>query len=206
MSVSAHPNYRPHIVGIGGTANPKSSTERVLNVALQAIERAGGRVTLCGGAKLAALPMYTPGETARTPEQIHFIECIKSADGVLIATPAYHGGISGVIKNAIDLIEDLRDDARPYLHDRAIGCIVTAAGWQGSGTALASLRSIVHALRGWPTPLGVTVNSLEPLFDADGTCIDPKLVERLDALAAQVVQFCVAFRGLRHTSAAQATS
>ena len=31
-------------------------------------------------------------------------------------------------------------------------------------TTMQSLRSVVHALRGWPTPLGVAVNSTEATF------------------------------------------
>ncbi len=58
------------------------------------------------------------------------------------------------MKNAIDLLEDLRGDSRVYLDGRAVGCIVTAAGWQGCNTTLGAMRGIVHALRGWPTPLG----------------------------------------------------
>ena len=77
-----------------------------------------------------------------------------------------HGGPSGLIKNALDHLEELRDDERPYLDGRAIGCIVCAAGWQATATTLASLRSTVHALRGWPTPLGVTINST-PVGDVD---------------------------------------
>ena len=83
------------------------------------------------------------------------------ADAVIIATPGYHGGMSGLVKNAIDHLEALRDDERPYLDGRAVGVIVAAAGWQACGTTLVSVRSAVHALRGWPTPFGVTVNSAE---------------------------------------------
>jgi len=57
----------------------------------------------------------------------------------------YHGSLSGLIKNALDSLEPLRDDVRPYLDGRAVGCIVVADGWQACGSALASLRGIVHA-------------------------------------------------------------
>ena len=125
----------------------------------------------------------------RTDAQREFIDAVRAADGLLLATPAYHAGMSGLVKNAIDLLEDLRDDARPYLHDRAVGCIVTAHGWQGAGTTLTSVRTIVHALRGWPTPLAVTMNTAERLFNEQGECIDEKVRTQLAMLAAQVVQF-----------------
>jgi FMN reductase len=40
-----------------------------------------------------------------------------------------------------------------------VGHIVTSAGRQGCETILGSMRSIPHALRAWPTRLGVTVNT-----------------------------------------------
>jgi FMN reductase len=69
-----------------------------------------------------------------------------------------------------------------------VGCIVTAAGWQGCNTTLGALRSIVHALRGWPTPLGVTLNTAGVrLFDPQGQCLDSQVEASLRLLAEQVV-------------------
>jgi FMN reductase len=62
-------------------------------------------------------------------------------------------------------------------------------GWQGTVTALQALRTTVHALRGWPTPLGITLNSAQPVFNADGGLQDPETEERFAALADQVVSF-----------------
>jgi len=180
---------RPFIVGIGGTTKPNSSTERVLSVALKSAEALGARTHLFGGPFLAGLPIYAPENPERTEAQRDLVEMVRQADGVLIATPAYHAGISGMIKNAIDLLEDLRADERPYLDGRAIGIIVTAYGWQGGGTTLISVRTIIHALRGWPTPLAVTLNTAEPLFDETGACTNEKAVAGLGLLAAQVVGF-----------------
>ncbi len=105
------------------------------------------------------------------------------------SAPGYHGGVSGLMKNALDHIEDLRTAPTAYLEGRAVGCIVTAAGWQATGTTLAALRSIVHALRGWPTPLGVTINTAEAVFSAAGECLDLKVRDQLQLVAAQVVTF-----------------
>lgn len=183
-----------NIVGIGGTTKPGSSTERALANALHACEALGARATLFGGAALAALPMYSPEDQTRSQAQRDFIQAVKDADGIILATPAYHAGMSGLMKNAVDLLEDLRGDSRPYLHDRAVGCIVTAFGWQGAGTTLTSVRTIVHALRGWPTPLGITINTAERVFDENGACIDHRLQAQMSMLAAQVVGFADKFR------------
>jgi FMN reductase len=76
---------------------------------------------------------------------------------VISATAAYHTGISGMVKHALDHLEDLRTDERPYLDLRAVGSIITALGLQGGGATLTSARTIIHVLRGWPTPVGVTL-------------------------------------------------
>ncbi|HEY6644206.1 NAD(P)H-dependent oxidoreductase [Povalibacter sp.] len=180
---------KPHIVGIGGTTKPGSSTERALAATLQAAERIGAKTTLLAGPLLAKLPLYSPEDALRSEFQQQFVDIVRHADGLVLATPAYHAGISGLLKNAIDLLEDLRGDPRPYLHDRAVGCIVTAHGWQGAGTTLTSVRTIVHALRGWPTPLGITLNTAERLFDEAGNCLDEKVQVQFAMLAAQVVSF-----------------
>ncbi len=175
----------PLIVGLGGTTRADSSTERWLSSALEAAEHCGARVVRFSGPTLASLPLYSPEEPARNELQRQLVDTVRHADGLILATPAYHAGISGLLKNAIDLLEDLRDDVRPYLQDRAVGCIVTAHGLQGAGATLISVRTIVHALRGWPTPLGVTINTaqLPPGASADRT------LDQIALLSRQVVDF-----------------
>jgi len=179
---------QPLVVGIGGTTRVNSSTERALRIALDAAERSGARTVLLGVADLQ-LPMYAPEDPNRTPEAERLVGLVRDADGLIIASPGYHGGFSGLLKNAIDYIEDLRADTRPYLDGRAVGAIVCAYGWQATATTLVSIRSVIHALRGWPTPLGVAINSAENVWEADGELVDERVGQQLELLAAQVLQF-----------------
>jgi FMN reductase len=179
---------RPLIVGLGGTVRPGSSSERALVLALGAAEAAGARTALFGGAFLAGLPIYNPHAPFDGAEQARFLAAVSEADGVIVATPGYHGSISGVVKNALDSLEGLRDDRRPYFDGRAVGCIVSAAGAQAAGSTLASLRAIIHALRGWPTPFGATLGA-SGLFDETGALADPRDAWQLETVAQQVVQF-----------------
>lgn len=180
--------HRPYLVGLGGTTDPSSSSERALVAALAAAAEEGAETRLLTARELE-LPMYAPGNGERSDAARDFLAEIERCDGVFISTPAYHGSISGLLKNAIDYLEDLRDAERPYLDGRPVGCIVCAYGWQATGTALASLRGIVHALRGWPTPLGVAINSSGAVFDPDGGVADPEVATRLRLLAEQVTRF-----------------
>ncbi|TPG18835.1 FMN reductase [Sphingomonas koreensis] len=175
----------PLIVGIGGTTMPQSSTERALTAALAAAAQAGARTRLFGGAALARLPLYTPGVAERTTDEARLIASIREASGIVIASPGYHGSVSGLVKNAIDLIEETAGDARPYFDDMPVGLIATAYGWQATGSTIAALRSIVHALRGWPTPFAAAINSSTCSFGETG-CSDAATADAVARVGRQV--------------------
>ncbi|MGH3665918.1 MAG: NADPH-dependent FMN reductase [Egibacteraceae bacterium] len=179
----------PLIVGFGGTTREASSTEQLLRGALAACERAGGRTRLFDGPFLARLPHYGPERSVRVSEATELIDAIRSCQGVVIASPGYHGCMSGLVKNAIDYLEDLRDDPAPYLSGRAVGCLAAAGGWQAANAALMALRSAVHALRAWPTPLGAAMNTNTISIGDDGRVDDPHVSAQLESIGAQVVGF-----------------
>jgi FMN reductase len=178
----------PLVVGLGGTLRANSSTERALRHCLAAVERQGGRTKLYCGADIE-LPMYNPHEPARTPEAIQLIEALREADAVIVGSPGYHGGISGLVKNALDYIEDMRDDSRVYLDNKPWGCISCAYGWQAAVGTLDQLRAVGHALRAWPTPLGVAINSADQIWDEAGELVDATVTNQLNLLASQVLTF-----------------
>jgi FMN reductase len=182
-----------HIVAIGGTTRPGSSSEKVLRVSARAAQDAGARVTFITGSDLI-LPIYETRTSERDERAQHLVAQVRNADGILISSPGYHGGMSGLIKNAIDYLEDLNDDPRPYLHGRAVGCIASAYGWQASVTTLHQLRQVTHALRGWPTPLGGAINSQVTQFDDAGESTDSAAISNLHIIGSQVVKFARAFR------------
>lgn len=177
------------IVGVGGTARIDSSSERVVRHALDVARAQGAQVEMFDGPFVAALPLYVPGRTERSEDEARFVEAVRNCDGLIVGSPGYHGSLSGPIKNALDLLEDLARDAHPYLEGRAFGSIVTAFGWQACGTTLVTMRSIAHALRAWPTPFGAAVNASGPIFDEKGNCLDPKVAEQLDIVGHQVMEF-----------------
>src|SRR5579863_10338373 len=109
---------KPLVVGIGGTTRTVSSTDRALRLALQAAEDAGARTFLFGGAFLSHLPHFAPENRERNEQQRQFVEMVRKADGVIVASPGYHGGVSGLVKNALDLLEDLSEDDPCYLDGR----------------------------------------------------------------------------------------
>jgi FMN reductase len=176
------------VLGIGGTTRSNSSTELALRACLAAVRGFGVKTELCSGADLE-LPLYSPEDPGRSPSAQRLVELVRRCDGLIIASPGYHGSISGLVKNALDYTEDLRSDARIYFDGLPVGCIACAHGWQAASGTLTALRSVVHSLRGWPTPLGVAINTAETRFDGDGACTNAATAEHLKIMAAQVVDF-----------------
>jgi FMN reductase len=182
------PSFRPYIVGIGGTTRPGSSSEKALRYALSLAETQGADVELFDGGSIN-LPMYAPESPLRTEAAQELITALRRAQGVILSTPCYHGSVSGLVKNALDYTEDMARDAEPYLDGRAVGLIVCGHGWQSTGVVLSAFRSIVHALRGWPTPMGVAINTLVDRFDENGAGIAEQSERQMAIMVGQVLEF-----------------
>jgi FMN reductase len=176
------------VLGIGGTLRPGSSSEQALRIALSGAAERGAAAEILTARDLH-FPMYDPGNGPLDAAAERFINAVRRADGLIIATPGYHGGTSGLLKNALDYLQELAGDPTPYLDGKAVGCLVTASGWQAGGMTLSSLRATVHSLRGWPTPLGVVINSSDHPFGPDGSPADAKIAGQLTTLGMQVVSF-----------------
>ncbi|MFJ9823377.1 NADPH-dependent FMN reductase [Streptomyces sp. NPDC101160] len=183
------------VVGIGGSRRPGSRAERALRLVLDEAERLGAETRLVPGEELV-LPLLDPRADVRPAAAERLLAEVAAADGIVLASPVYHGAVSGLLKNALDHLEGLRDDERPYLSGRAVGSLAVGEGWQGAMTTLSALRDTVHALRGWNTPLGVAVNTTVTDITPDGGCTDPHVQAQLTAMARQVVEFATARRAL----------
>ena len=186
-------SFRPLIVGIGGTTKASSSPEKALIHALALAAAQGAKTELFDGASIH-LPMYAPESSHRSEDARKLIESLRQAHGVILSTPCYHGSVSGLLKNALDYVEDMSQDQHPYFDGRAVGLIVCGYGWQSTAITLSALRSIVHALRGWPTPMGVALNtaagaSAGKTFDETGMVVEETSARQLRTMVAQVVEF-----------------
>jgi FMN reductase len=160
-----------------------------VKVCAAAARAAGAEVDLIVSRQLM-FPIYDTETDARHFRAEYFVSAVRAADALIIASPGYHGAMSGMIKNALDHLEDTRNDDRIYLDGMPVGCVAVAYGWQATVSTLHNLRVAVHALRGWPSPLGATINaSSGQIFDASGACIDAGAQAQLQTVATQVVEF-----------------
>lgn len=177
------------VVGIGGTLRKNSTSLGALKRALAGAEVAGAEVELLDLRELR-LPMYEPGLALDEygPEVRRFVEEVRGADALIVSTGAYHGTLAGVTKNALDFIQFLARDERPYLDGRVVGLISTAGGDQAATNANGAMVHTVHALRGIVAPLMVAIPKSWQRSEG-GEITDDTYAARLDQLGALVVDY-----------------
>lgn len=90
------------ILAISGSLRTASSNTAVLRAASK-LAPEGVVITVYDG--LGNLPLFNPDlEGAEPPSVTGFRACLRASDGVLIASPEYAHGVTGVIKNALDWV------------------------------------------------------------------------------------------------------
>lgn len=183
------------VLGLGGSLRQPSESEVALRMALRGAEEAGAQTEIITAEGLN-LPLYPSPRMDEHPAVVHLLDAARRADGLILASPAYHGTMSGTLKNALDYLQFLAKDDPPYLDGRAIGVLSTGAGTQATVQTCNALRDVVHALRGWPTPIGVPIHGSKPIMATTGE-IEEKMATMLRAMGAQVVEFALAQRAWR---------
>ena len=185
-----------HIVGIGGTLRANSTSRWALEHALRAAEAAGATTELLDLNELR-LPMYEPDLPldAYGANVQRFVDAVRRADALIISTAGYHGSLAAPTKNALDLLEFLHYDERPYLDGRIVGLIATAGGDLAAVNSINAMVHIAHALRATVAPLFVPIGQSWKQFDDEGRITDPKIANRLDQLGRLVVDTAARFHG-----------
>ncbi len=129
------------------------------------------------------LPLYDGDleEGEGIPEAVqHLAAQIAQADAVVISTPEYNKGPSGVLKNALDWVS--RTSGTPWA-DKPVAVMSAAAGRAGGERAQMVLRSFLvpfqpRLLSGPELHLADCRNQ----FDADGRLISAPYTKTLQAL------------------------
>lgn len=157
-----------NVLGISGSLRKGSFNTSLLNLAVQ-VAPAGMTITI---ADISAFTVYDEDVYANGfPAAVAtFREQIKAADGLLIATPEYNYGMSGVIKNAIDWAS--RPPEQPFA-GKAIALMGASAGKLGTALAQQQLRQALVGLNGrLVSQPQVYVSGAMQAFDGDGNLND----------------------------------
>ncbi|MGH9165741.1 MAG: NADPH-dependent FMN reductase [Acidimicrobiales bacterium] len=177
--------HRLRIVGLGGSLRPGSSSLHALRASLAAASAAGATTELLD-LRLLDLPLYGSAKAEVPAGASRLAEAVAAADGLIWSSPLYHGTISASFKNALDWMQLLADADPPFLADRPVGLIATAAGTQGL-QAVNTMEFVVRALRGWTVPLVAPIARSYQAFSADGLPVEPAVADLLARLGREVV-------------------
>jgi NAD(P)H-dependent FMN reductase len=108
----------------------------------------------------------------------------------LLPKGEYHGGYSGALKNALDLM------GFEEFEGKMLGLVGVSGGTMGAFGALNNLRAVGRALHAWVIPEQASIPEAWKVFDASGRVQDGALEKRLKEVGRQVARFAYL-----HTSA-----
>ncbi len=161
---------------------------QALHLAIARVEALGAEVEVLD-LRSMALPFCDGGEGyPEHPDVAVLQNAVKQADGLILATPEYHGSVSGVIKNALDLM------SFDELSGKVAG-LISVLGGQPNSNALNELRLIMRWVHAWVIPEQIAIGQAWQAFEEDGTLKDEKLGERFDKFAQSLLTNTQKLRG-----------
>lgn len=168
------------IVGINGSLRPGSYSAMALEVAISRVQGLGVETEIIDLRKLS-LPFCNGGDDySDYPDVAKMQQTVKSAAGLILATPEYHGSVSGVMKNALDLM------SFEELSGKVAG-LISVLGGQSNSNALNDLRIILRWVHAWVIPEQIGLGQAWKVFNEEGEILDEKLSQRFDAFARSLV-------------------
>lgn len=126
------------------------------------------------------LPTYNPDEESPDHEGLReATEAVNWADSFILASPDYHGSMSGAMKNFLDFYwEEFAGKLFGYV----------CASHEKGMTVMEQMRTSVRQCYGWSLPYGVSVYG-EKDFNASGEVISGQVARRLRMLARDLVVY-----------------
>jgi chromate reductase len=141
------------ILGLSGSLRSHSYCTAVLKT-IQESALTGVELTIHS---LADIPLYNQDEDGdRSPASIKALrEAIRQSDGIIMISPEYNHGMSGVLKNALDWA------SRPYgassLAGKPVLTMTTSPAFTGGVRAQTQMNETLLSIQAWPVPRAQTV-------------------------------------------------
>lgn len=177
------------IVGIAGSLRSDSYSQMALKIIAQKVQALGAEVEILDLRQMDLPFCHGGDEYPHHPDVKRLQDTFKNADGLILVSPEYHGSISGVLKNALDLM------SFDQLSGKVAG-FITILGGQINSNALNDLRVILRWVHAWSIPEQVAIGQAWKAFTPEGKLLDEKLSERLDQFARSLVENTRKLRGV----------
>jgi azobenzene reductase len=122
-----------------------------------------------------SLPLYNGEQGQSDLESIRALkQKVKGADAVILASPEYHSGMSGTLKNALDFLS-----SEQFAH-KPVALLACAGGGKGGINCLNNLRIVGRGVYANVIPKQLILDPHCFDYEGDGLLEDPaKLVDDL---------------------------
>lgn len=166
-----------NILGIASSMRDKSYGTKVLKTILDNVEQNGANTRIIDLNEIM-LPIYSPnGNDSKELKKVK--DDVLWANAFVLATPDYHGSMSGAMKNFLDYFWS-------EFAGKTFGYV--CASHEKGLTAMDQMRTAIRQCYGWSIPYGISVNSDED-FDKNGNIINSKLQMRLEMMARDLTTY-----------------
>ena len=166
-----------NVLGVGSSMRQGSYSTTALNMILD-MAKGNEAETKLLDLRQTNLPILYAAKDD-THEIVRVTELVEWADAYILATPDYHGSMSGSLKNFLDYFWS-------EFAGKTFGYIV--ASHEKGLTVMDQMRTAVRQCYGWSIPYGISINPEED-FDDKRKVINRKLSSRLDMLARDLVVY-----------------
>jgi len=165
-----------NVLGVAGSTRQRSYSAQALRMALEHAKKHGAEVRILELGK-TILPLYNTGSPSKEVEQAS--EAVSWANAFILASPDYHGSMSGTTKNFLDYFYE-------EFAGKLFGYIV--ASHEKGLTVMDQMRTAVRQCYGWSMPYGVSING-EQDFRPDGELANTRLAKRLQMMSRDLVAY-----------------
>jgi NAD(P)H-dependent FMN reductase len=174
----------PFVVAICGSLRRGSYTRLALSIALEGAQEVGARTRLIDLQGYQLVFCDGTEDDSTYPEDVFRLRReVGQAQGIILGTPEYHGGFSGVLKNALDLM------GFAEFEGKMIALVGVSGGALGAINALNDLRTIGRALHAWVIPEQACIPDAGKAFNETGHLNDQDMERRLKEVGRQVARF-----------------
>ncbi|TLY10321.1 MAG: NAD(P)H-dependent oxidoreductase [Thaumarchaeota archaeon] len=163
-----------NVLGVAGSTRRGSYSTQALKIALEHAKKQGAEVRLL---EIANMPLYDPNAPASKEVEL-VAKAVSRADAFIIASPDYHGSMSGALKNFLDHFYE-------EFAGKIFGFIV--ASHEKGLTVMDQMRTAVRQCYGWSMPYGVSVNG--PQDFTGGELVNARLSKRMQMMARDLVVY-----------------
>ena len=185
-SAKMHQGSPVNVLGVAGSMRKGSYSTHALGLVLEEAKRYGSESRLLE-LREVRLPIYDPNASVSESYQDingnrenvldKVTETIKWADAFVLASPDYHGSMSGAMKNFLDYFWE-------EFAGKTFGYVI--ASHEKGLTVADQMRTSVRQCYGWSMPYNISINGGND-FTSAGNPVNSSLANRIKMLARDLV-------------------